>query len=62
MTPYELYLRVQFYSEQRKNESEERISIAYMTASWAAQWFSKKKAIKSEKNSRERRYKKENDP
>lgn len=43
MTPKELTMLANARIEEVKMEQESRIQMAYMTAYWAAQWFSKRK-------------------
>lgn len=43
MTPYEFGLIIEAYAERKKEEQEDKIALAYMTARWTAQWFSKRK-------------------
>ena len=42
MTPGEFAIIEEAYIEKQKQDEEDRITLAYMTALWAAQWFSKK--------------------
>ena len=42
MTPYELRLYLEGYYKRQKFEQEQQITWAYMTALWAAQWWTKK--------------------
>lgn len=43
LTPYELGLIIKSKNELKEEETKERITIAYITALWTAQWFSKKR-------------------
>lgn len=42
MTPFELNLYADAYSKKKKQEDEEKITLAYVNAMWTAQWFGKK--------------------
>lgn len=46
MTPYEFELIADSYIRKVKAEQDERVALAYMTACWTAQWFSKQKPKK----------------
>ena len=42
LTPYEFNLIVESYSNKKKENFKEKISIAYYNAMWAIQWLGKK--------------------
>jgi TRAP-type C4-dicarboxylate transport system substrate-binding protein len=43
LTPYEFGLIAKYQIEKLRTDYEEKVALAYMTAYWTAQWFSKKK-------------------
>lgn len=43
LTPYELRLWLDSYYRRQKYDQEDKITLAYMTALWAAQWWDKRK-------------------
>lgn len=43
ITPYEISLIIKAKNQAKEEETKEKIAVAYMTALWTAQWFSKKK-------------------
>lgn len=43
LTPYEISIIIKAKNQAREEETKEKIAVAYMTALWTAQWFSKKK-------------------
>ena len=49
ITPYELTLFVEAYKEKQKTEFEEKITLSYLTAMWAAQWFSEEQPERLDK-------------
>ncbi|MDD3892681.1 MAG: hypothetical protein PHE03_10325 [Bacteroidales bacterium] len=42
MTPSELNIYAKAYAENKKQEYEEQISLAYINAMWTIQWLGKK--------------------
>ncbi len=43
LTPFEFKLIVKAYKTKTQRQEEKEITLAYMTAYWVAQWFSKQK-------------------
>lgn len=43
LTPYEMSLIIKAKNQAKEEETKEKIAVAYMTALWTAQWFSKRK-------------------
>ena len=42
LTPYELGLMIRFHNEKMERESEEKITLAWLSARWTIQWLGKK--------------------
>lgn len=42
LTPCELNLMIKTYSEKKKEESKEKLTLAYINAMWTVQWLGKK--------------------
>ena len=42
MTPYELNIYAQTYSEKQQEEMKEKITLAYLNSMWTIQWLGKK--------------------
>lgn len=49
VTPKEFEIVADAFMERMKTEQNEKITLAYMTAAWAAQWFSKRQPEPLEK-------------
>lgn len=43
MTPYQLNIYIQAYQENKKEDIEDRITLAYKQAYWTIQWLGKQK-------------------
>lgn len=42
LTPFELALMFKAYTRKKEEDTKEKITMAYMSALWTAQWFGKK--------------------
>ena len=42
MTPYELNIYAQTYSEKQQEEMKEKITLAYLNSMWTIQWLGKR--------------------
>ena len=42
ITPYEWSLQVEAYSKRKKEDNEQQVTLAYVTALWTIQWLGKK--------------------
>lgn len=42
LEPFEFGMMIDEYYRRRSEKQEEHVTLAYMTAAWTAQWFSKR--------------------
>ena len=42
MTPHELNIYAQIYSEKQQEEMKEKITLAYLNSMWTIQWLGKR--------------------
>ena len=43
MTPFEIDILAQSYISRKKEDTQEKITLAYLNAKWTIQWLGKKK-------------------